>query len=472
MSTYDSEKKIWSSNGRTSIYNPNTSLGEIVLYALDRTPDKICEISDDYGSFLTCFEVRNRSILVAENLRNVHGIKFGDVCAVVSRNNPEVSSVVFGCLFIGAPLNTLDPSFDQNDLDHMLGLTKPKVIFAEKGVLNKIEKSTEKLRFQSKIFCFTSRDGTVPEGIDSVSTLFDSKRVSVDLEDYLPVRISDTMKHNAFIICSSGTTGLSKGVCVSHAQVVSQTLRFWPVDSSDTTFAFSSLYWISGIVTLLEGVVEGAIRIVTAEPFSPSYLLRLIEKHKVTHVFMPPSQIAQCLESKEISKADLTSIRLCLCGGSFVLEELRSEFEKHLGEDGKVIVGYGMSEIGCACTITIGLKTKPGSVGGVVNQHQIKILSEEGEALGPDDKGEVCVFTPYPFLGYYGNEDELKEIQDMEGWIHSGDLGYFDEEGYLFIIGRKKEIIKYRNHQVRHVFKWHKPSNFAYRCILDCTRCY
>lgn len=465
MSKYDSDKKIWSSNSRSSIYNPKTSVGEIALYALERTPNKVCEISDDYGTFLTCSEIRKRSIQVAQSLTKDYKVKFGDVCAIVSKNNPEVSTIVFGCLFIGAPLNTLDPSFDQNDFDHMFGLTRPKVIFVETSVLDRIQKSVERLKFNPKIFCFTNPAGNVAEGISSVASLFDTTNSTVDLEEYLPVHIPDTTKHIAFIICSSGTTGLSKGVCLPHAQVVSQTLRFWPMHSSDTTFAFSSLYWITGIMTLLRGVVEGAIRINTCQPFTPSYFLGLVEKHKITHTFVPPSLMAQCLESKELLKADLSSLRRCFTGGSFILEELRAAFERHLSEGGKVIPAYGMSEIGSSATIN--LKRKPGSVGVVVYQNKLKILSEEGEPLGPGEKGEICMLQPYPFLGYYGNEEAYKNVQDPDGWIHTGDLGYFDEEGYLFIVGRRKEMIKYRNHQVRSSFIYTKELFYLIK-ILSC----
>uniref|UniRef100_A0A336MBN5 CSON014466 protein n=1 Tax=Culicoides sonorensis TaxID=179676 RepID=A0A336MBN5_CULSO len=445
MSNYDSINKIWSSNNQKSIFNPETSVGEIVLYSLERTPDKICEISDDYGSFLTCLEVRKRSIQVAKCLTNI-GVKFGDICAIVSKNNPEVSSVAFGCLFIGSPLNTLDPSFDQKDFCHMLGLTRPKIIFAESSVVNEIQSACNKIKLQAKIYCFTNKDGTVTDDIDSVKSLFDPNHIIEDFEEYFPVQIPNTRKHIAFIICSSGTSGLSKGVCTSHAQIVAQTLRFWPIHSSDTIFAFSSLYWITGIMTLLRGVVEGSIRINTCQPFTPEYYLKLIEKHRITNAFVPPSQMALMLECEDIKNAVLSSFQRCYTGGSFVLEELRMEFEKQLGNDGKVIVGYGMSEIASSCTINF--KRKPGSVGGVVNEHQIKIVSEDGESLGPGEKGEICILPPVLFLGYYGNEEQLNDILDSEGWLHSGDLGYFDSDGYLFIVGRKKEMIKFRNHQI------------------------
>ncbi|XP_063702827.1 probable 4-coumarate--CoA ligase 1 [Culicoides brevitarsis] len=443
MNFYDPATKIWSNNVRSSIYNPKTSLGEVLLHSLKRTPDKICEISDDYETFSTCHELQRRSIQVAESLKSDHDVKFGDICAVVSRNNPEVSSVVFGCIFNGCPVNTLDPTFAQIDFDHMLGLTRPKIIFGEKSVMLKIKRSIEKLKLRTKVFCFTSLDGTVEEGVTSVKDLF-NRNVENLMENYLPTRIEDTSNHIALIMCSSGTTGLSKGVCLSHAQIVSQTIDFCSTNQNSICFTFSSLYWITGYFFLLSGIISGSIRIITTKAPSAEYFFELIEKHRITECFLPPSMIAECLESQAIELTDFSSLQKIYTGGSMVLEDLREDLEKV--SKAKVIVSYGMTEIGSACTTNF--EQKAGSVGVPAKGNQIKIISEEGKSLGPLENGEICIKQPFMFLGYYGNEKAYREIKDSDGWLHTGDLGYFDENGYLFIVGRKKEMIKYKGYQI------------------------
>ncbi|XP_063701008.1 probable 4-coumarate--CoA ligase 1 [Culicoides brevitarsis] len=445
MSFYNPETKIWSSDDRPSIYNPKASLGEVLLHSLRRTPNKICEISDDFEVTLTCADIMKRSIQVAESLKTDYGLKFGDVCSIVAKNNPEVSSVAFGCIFNGCPVNAMDPAFAQIDFDHMIELTKPKVVFVEMNVVEKIQISIEKLKLDTKIFCFTDIEGRTSAGITPVNNFF-KKTLEFKIEDYLPARIDDTTKHTAVIICSSGTTGLSKGVCLSHAQVVSQTLRFWKVYEEDKIFAFSSLYWITGVTVLLMGTVEGAIRINTTKPFTPQNFFEIVQRNKVSVLFLPPSLAAMALESTEIDKADLSSIVRCYVGGSFVLEDLCVSFEKYLAKGAKVMSVYGMSEIGTGCTVNYARKS--GSVGGLQCENKIKIISEDGKLLGPNEKGEICKSHPYPFLGYFGNEEATKELYDKDGWIRSGDLGYFDEEGFLYISGRKKELIKYKNYQI------------------------
>ncbi|XP_063702831.1 probable 4-coumarate--CoA ligase 1 [Culicoides brevitarsis] len=440
MSSYNSETKIWSSNGRPSIYNPKASLGEVLLHSLKRNPDKICEISDDYGTQLTFGELMKRSIQVAEALKEDFGVKFGDVVSIVSKNNPEVSSVAFGCIFNGCIINSLDVFLAQIDFDHMIGMTKPKVLFAEVEVIEKVQKAIEKCKLDTKVFCFADIFGKTYSGITPIQYFF-KKPLEFEIQDYVPAYIEDTKNHIAFIICSSGSTGLSKGVCISHAQIISQTLRLWQLYEYDIVYVSNTLFALTGYTTLLTATVEGATRINSTNPLTPELFFYLIEKYKVSFTFASTALIAQCLDFPELSKINLLSVTRCVTGGSHLLEELRVSFEKLL-KNGKLLVCYGMTETATASTCnSVG---KSGSVGSLQNETQMKIVSSEGKLLGPNEQGEICISSSHLCLGYYENEEKTKELFDEDGWIRSGDMGYFDEEGYLFIVGRIKELIIYR----------------------------
>lgn len=446
MSVYDSEKKFWTDDENfPSIYNPKASVGQLVLYGLKRGGDRIAEISDDFGTQYTFDQILVRSVQVAMSLKT-QGLTKGDICAVISRNNPDLAPVLFGCFLLGSSVNTLDTSFDQNDMDHMLGLTKPKIIFVEDEVLDKVKVSLKKLEINPRIFCFTKDSEKTDVGC--VKSFFDLNVRREIIDSFRPTPIPDTENHIGVIICSSGTTGLSKGVCLSQAQVVSQLVRAFPCVSNETIHAFSSLYWLTGMVILLQGTIDGAVRIISCKPFNPEYFFKLVEKYKITRVFLTPYQVASCLQSKDIINANLSTLNVCVTGGSFVIEDIRSRFEKLLATNAKVVQVYGMTEL-ASCSTWNYKKIKPNSVGVLIHQNLAKIVDDDGNPLGPNEKGEVCMKPPYTFLGYYNNDEETKGLRDSEGWMHSGDLGYFDDEGYLFIFGRKKELIKYKNYQVR-----------------------
>uniref|UniRef100_A0A336L9S7 CSON007177 protein n=1 Tax=Culicoides sonorensis TaxID=179676 RepID=A0A336L9S7_CULSO len=428
MSFFDSNLKIWRDRNIPSIYNPNASVGQILLYGLKRGGENISQISDDFETQHTFNEIRLKSIKVAMNFKSI-GVKFGDICGVIARNNPDLAPIVFGCIFLGAPVNTLDPSFDCNDLEHMLGLTKPGILFAEEDNLNLVKNAVKKLNLNTKIFCFTDKIDD-PE-VNSVEILFENSNSNENPDDFLPTPIPDTQNHIAVIVCSSGTTGLSKGVCLSHAQVNSQLLRAWPCITNKVLQSFSSIYWITGLVNLLQGTVDNAIRIITTKPFTPECFFEIVAKHNVTDTFLSPSQIVSLLESEHLASANLSSIEICLTGGSFILENIRSEFQQKLGKRAKVMSIYGMTELGTSATWNSELR--PNSVGFLIHQNMVKIIDDNGNPLGPNEKGEICMKPPFTFLGYFDNEKETNEFRDSEGWMHSGDLGYFDENGYLFI---------------------------------------
>lgn len=210
-----------------------------------------------------------------------------------------------------------------------------------------------------------------------------------------------------------------------------------------TALCFSTLYWLSGISTLILGAIAGSKRIIIDEPFSPEALLKLVEKYKVTYLLTPPSQMALTLNHPDIKKYDLSSLKSYLCGGSAVPAIIAKKMETYL-PNGQVNVGYGMTEVAGVVTLEHSMR-KRGSVGQVVFNIKIKIIDENGKNLGINEDGEILIKTSANCLGYYGNEKATKDLIDEDGWIHSGDIGHFDNEGFLFITDRKKEILKYKN---------------------------
>ncbi|XP_063707007.1 probable 4-coumarate--CoA ligase 1 [Culicoides brevitarsis] len=437
--TFDSATKIWKGPQTNPIFNTKAGLGELLLAVLARTPNKVAQISDNNGVTFTCKEIRERSIRIAENLK-LRGYKFGDMMAIISRNNHDVSAVVFGCHILGAPLNCLDPTFGEADLYGMLNLTRPKVVFCETFNLETVKNALKSASLNSEIILL----GETLEGHDHVTSLLKEVDGLVE-KHYIPPIIEHPEAHTAVILCSSGTTGKSKGVCLSHSQINVQAEPFAELCEEDTSLCFSTLYWVSGYLTLVMGTLVGLQRIITTEPYSPATMCRIVEKYKVTATINPPYQISQLLGYENVDKCDLSSIRLCHCSGGFMSENLRKQMQKHI--NGNVIVGYGMTEA-TLCTLTYP-DIQLGCVGGLQKRVQAKVVDPDTETrLGPGEIGEIRIKYQFDFLGYFGNEKSTKEAFDKDGFIRSGDIGFFDENCNLHIIDRKKDIIKYNNYQI------------------------
>lgn len=349
---YDPVEKTWSGPQLQSIYNPKTSIGEIIFCSLKRNPKNVAQINADDQVTLTYEQILAKSILVAENLAQLGFIR-GDIIALVSRNNSELSSIFFGCLMQGLVVNTLDPTFLTDDILHMFKATKPKLVFCEAHNEVYVKEAIAQLSLVSKIVIIGDN---ISNGDITLEQLY--QPVDVDVEKpFYPTLISNPKTTTALIVCSSGTTGLPKGVCLSHSQVVSYLTHNPILSNQDVMLAFSSLYWVTGIMTLMQGTVAGAKRIVTTRPFSPDFLLDLIEQYKLTYIFSPPSYVADLMEHPRTKTTDFSSVTCYLTGGSLVLEELRKALDNLL-PNGVCHIGYSMTEI-LSLGTSIFASTKP-----------------------------------------------------------------------------------------------------------------
>lgn len=172
-------------------------------------------------------------------------------------------------------------------------------------------------------------------------------------------------------------------------------------------------------------------------------MLSVIEKYQVSVLASPPSQLVLIGQSSKLGTTNVSSVRYYLLAGSaipfHVLQKIKEYFPNTIFS-----AGYGCSELGsCCCT---GEVTAPNSNGHVRENYQIKIVDEDGNNLGVGETGEIVVKRPFPWLGYKGNPEASKDTY-IDGQIFMGDLGYFDENGTLFVIDRKKDILKYKNFQ-------------------------
>lgn len=234
-------------------------------------------------------------------------------------------------------------------------------------------------------------------------------------------------------------------MCLSHAALLEDS--FCILEMNDVMLGFSSLYWISGVNILLGGMMRGATRIITTDIFSPELELRLIEQYKVTLALNTANQAVLIMKSDNFSKTDLTHLKYVLVGGSKVPFHVKAELNTHL-PNGFVNVGYGMSEIGGFIAIDYNGANDKDTVGQLQSGRRVKIVDEHGNRCGPNVDGEVCFKTNYKFLGYFGNQKATEDLFDAEGYVQTGDIGHFDIDNYLYLVDRKKDILKHKGYQI------------------------
>lgn len=443
--TYEADKKLWRGYVSGDLLNGYSSLGEKIYDNLKGNPKRPVLVYHDEAITLNADEFLSAVARVAQNLRKL-GIKSDDVIGVVCLNSDKVVILLNACIVIGAIPNTLEVSFTSDDIGHMFDQTKPKLVICDQEVIGKVETALSKIKSDAEIFTVGSSN---PSSVKCFSELL--KPTGIEHE-FVPTKFQvPADKKMLAILCSSGTTGLCKGVSVSHAfpflhSATLTQLKENSIKTFERSLTFSTAYWASGFYACVTSAVSQInTMITTKQRFDVNILIELIEKYGVNRFVCPPSQLSEIIRSEALAKANLSTLNSIIVGGSAVSQYLREKFRTKFPNI-RLSVVYGMSEY----TIGFPLGDDNGvSVGGMLMDNvEVKIVDDDGNRLGVGHQGELRVRNSrYNFLGYYGNPEATQSAIDNEGFFITGDIGYFDEHNHLYIIDRKKEILKYKNFQ-------------------------
>lgn len=229
---------------------------------------------------------------------------------------------------------------------------------------------------------------------------------------------------------------------MSHAALLDGAIRFSGNSFDNIVLSFSSLCWLTGALMLLSKTLCGALRIITTEQFSPELQFHLIEKYEVTLSMSPPHQVVLMMKSERFSKTNLSSLKHLFISGGKVPLYMKNEFSRQL-PNGNVHVTYGMSETVGPMSTDIPASNDKDTVGKLANGIQAKITDENGNRCDVNGQGEICIKTNNKLLGYHSNQKATDDLIDEEGFIKTGDIGYFDEDGYLYVVDRKKDLLRY-----------------------------
>lgn len=254
----------------------------------------------------------------------------------------------------------------------------------------------------------------------------------------------DGINEPAFILSTSGTSGPSKGVCLSHATFLSEVYPAnFKMFANGVILVFYPLSWISAVLNLIVSTLCGATRVQTTESFSIDMQLRIIEKYKVTYVENVPYDVKLILESGKMATTDLSSLKHMPTIGYKAPLAILKEFNDKL-PNGNIHNLYGMTEM---CDVSLDFPKFSGreTVGKLVNGVTVKVVDDKGNRCGINVNGEICVKPRFKFLGYYKNPELMAEIIDSEGFFLTGDVGHLDADGYLYIADRKKNVINCRD---------------------------
>ena len=426
---------------------PPTPLTPFVLARARERGDKPALIDAQSGRAITYRELDEAVGRVAAGLA-ARGFGKGDVFAIYSPNLPEYAVAFHAVSLAGGTLTTLNPLYTVEEAAHQLRDARAKYLLTVPALLDRARAAAAHAGV-GEIFVFGEE--AAAEGVTPFAALYAGGAEAGDAPQAPRAEI-DPGEDVVVLPYSSGTTGLPKGVMLTHHNLIANTLQVHAcelIDESDTLVCVLPLFHIYGMVVIMNvGLYEGA-SIVVMPRFDLETFLKILQDYGVTLAHVVPPIMLALAQHPSVDNYDLSKLKTLFSGAAPLSEVLARACRERLGCD--VRQGYGMTETSPAIhltPVTFDLK-KEGSIGQCVPNTECKIVDvETGDAVGCGQEGEICMRGPQMMKGYLNRPEATAATIDADGWLHTGDIGYCDEEGYFFIVDRLKELIKYKGMQV------------------------
>jgi long-chain acyl-CoA synthetase len=448
-------------------YDPQVPLHltypHIPLYCLlDETAAKhpASPCTNFFGRRLTYQQIKELSDRFAASIRSL-GIRKGDRVVLLLPNSPQFLVAYYGLLKAGAVIVPLNPLSAERELEFYLTDSGAEVAITIPLFLNKVASVTGKTPLKH-IVCSRLAD-FLPFPLNLVQG-FRERRLMPRLDGPALVNFKELLKQAvrpdwhpepvqpdemAVLIYSGGTTGVAKGIMLSHFNLVAnahQIIAWGHLTDEQGVLAVLPLFHGFGMSVTMNAAVLTGGEIILVPRFNAKQIAKTIHKYKPSFFIGVPTMFVQLSNLPDIHRYDFSSLRGVFVGAAPLTRAIKEEFEASLKAAGKtggrMIEGYGLTEAVTAIMANPyqGMH-KVGSIGIPFSDVDVKIISlDDGHDLAPGELGEIVLRSPTVMLGYYKNAEETQKTI-VDGWLYTGDIGYVDEDGYFYITDRKKDLI-------------------------------
>lgn len=424
---------------------PDVALTEYVLRHASRLAEKPAVIDGSTGRYLTYGDLDRKVRSFAGGLL-ARGFTKGDVVALLAPNSPEFIVALLGTALAGCATTTINPGYTAREVRHQLIDADARLILTVPGCVDTAIAAAVGTRVTELVMIGDEEiEGTTPF----------PRLLGDPIDRQQPVDGADVV----VLPYSSGTTGLSKGVMLTHRNTVANIAQAVAMDATggedDVVDAVLPFFHIYAMQVIVHPTLAVGGTLVLLPRFDLGQYLAMHQRYNVTVSFIVPPIALALTHHPMVDEYDLSSLRRVMSAAAPLSARQQEQLSSRLGVE--VAQGYGMTELspvshaapGVDARLRHGVGLKAGSVGVLApNTEALIVDPATGEAVGPDMQGELWVRGPQVMAGYLNNPSATSATVDSDGWLHTGDLGSVDADGHLFIADRIKELIKYNGFQV------------------------
>jgi long-chain acyl-CoA synthetase len=364
------------------------------------------------------------------------GLRPGQVVALQLPNVPHFLVAYFGSLKAGMVVLPLNPLLKAPEIEYHLADSAASILIGFDGIHQEAAKACELLGVP--LYLVSLGQGELPEGTRPVSDLISSAPLDQPGGDIRPGNADDT----AVLIYTSGTTGKPKGAELTHFELYmncSVSGQLFGAQPDDVTLAVLPFFHVFGLSSVINVSVRYGGMLSIVPRFAPGAVIDALEHDRCTVIAGVPTML-QALAEQDVAGRDLSALRVAVSGGASLPEEIMGRFEAAFGI--RVLEGYGLSETASTASFNRADDRRPLSVGKPIWGVQMRIGDEQDRPLPPgrDNIGEILIRGHNVMKGYLGKAEATASAL-KGGWLHTGDLGYRDEDGFYFIVDRSKDLV-------------------------------
>lgn len=413
---------------------PDISITDMLFRGLSGRAQEVVIVDGPTGREIRAGEMIDRIKRLAGGLTE-RGVLPGGTVAILAPNMPEYPIVFHAVAWGGGTVTTINPTYTAPEIRHQLVDAGARVLVTVPA------------------FADVARDAITGTAVGDIVVIGADSGLSLDdvmgapLAAQAPV---DLARHVVVLPYSSGTTGRPKGVMLSHRNLVAnvtQSAAVSRIGPADVAVAFLPFFHIYGMTVLMNLFLQQQAKLVTMPRFELELFLRLIETHRATRLYIVPPVALALAKHPLVDQFDLSSVEEIFSGAAPLGPDTEIAVGRRFGA--RSVQGYGMTEMSPISHMTVAGHVRHGSSGQAVPSTECRIVDPVTLAdAAPGQEGELWVRGPQVMMGYLNNPAATAETLMPEGWLRTGDLAVIDDDGFMFIRDRLKELIKYNGFQV------------------------